>query len=118
MCGCGTVIRHLGQSCFAVCTGVEAALLRSVRSVQSHAIFLALVLTTSSSLWSALSHTVVNILAALAACSKLHEKHSACMIRLFLEILNFIFQSRGNSLETQMFFHSFFFLYLSRPGND
>lgn len=53
-------------------TGVERVLCTSVHSVRATLLTL---LSTSSSFWPALSHTVVNILAALAACSKLHENH-------------------------------------------
>ena len=35
----------------------------------------------------ALSHNVVNISAALAACSKWHDKHLACIINLFFRDL-------------------------------
>lgn len=48
-------------------------------SIQS---LLALLLTTWSSLWPSLSHTVLNMSAALAACFRLHET-----ISLFLAIM-------------------------------
>lgn len=76
-----------------------------------HGILGALLSMTWSQLWPILAHTVANILAVLAACSKYHEKHSVYKYYQFiLEILKYMLKNRikANSLETQIFFHSLF----------
>ncbi len=61
-----TVIDHLVQSCIVVCDVQAVRQLCVGLCVQSHAILLASLSTTSNSLWPALSQIV--------ACSKHHEK--------------------------------------------
>lgn len=108
--GLGTFIKRLGQICV-----VQGALRKSGRSVALNKASTACLALDDVKL--ALSHTVVHILAALAACSKCYEKRSACFIKnyyyYFFKPEFFLFKKTiGAMVWIQIFFHPYSLYYL------